>query len=262
MDETALKEIALRLRGAEAAPVPIAPTSEADEVHWVPQLADDMTAAFLDECTERIEGLSGRLLLLEQRGPIPDLVGEIFRDLHTLKGSSAFAGLKKLNRVAHRAEDLIGQIRDGKRGCDRAVIDVPLETLDVLRAIVDLARARAPIALDISTILARLDHPRAPAKVAAPAVAKAAAPAPVQQATLRIDFAKVDQLLNLVGEVVLARGRMGAATEAQAPLLREFAALRKQHPDSALAEELLRAERVLSRDLRGARRRARPSTWR
>ena len=52
-----------------------------------------MLAAFLDECGERTDSLSERLLRLEQNADDRELVNEIFRDLHTLKGSSAFAGL-------------------------------------------------------------------------------------------------------------------------------------------------------------------------
>jgi len=223
---------------APAPPVRLEPEPP-DEVHWVPQLADDMIEAFLDECVERTDGLSERLLALEEQGANPELVGEIFRDLHTLKGSSAFAGLKKMNRVAHRAEDLIGELRDGRRQCTRSLIDVLLETLDVLRALLDRARRREPIDLDVRDLLHRLADPNAaPAAVpSAPAIREPQVPgsapkpqraAAAPQATLRIDFAKVDLLLNLVGEIVLARGRLHATAEAQAGLVREVAALRKK----------------------------------
>src|SRR6185295_1810939 len=84
------------------------------------------------------------------------------------------------------------------------------------------------------------------------------------QATLRIDFEKVDLLLNLVGEIVLARGRLSSAAEVQSALLREVGQLRKKvgillgagdngtapsHGRGAtpaqLIEELQRTERVL-----------------
>ncbi len=304
VDETALRELARSLGGgaAEAPPPtkpaappapaapsaptpPSAPAATATDLEpedpaertWVPELAEDMLAAFLDECVERLDGLSERLLVLEQRGTDPELVNEIFRDLHTLKGSSAFAGLKKMNRVAHRAEDLIGELRDGKRECDRALIDILLETLDVLRAILDRARARQPIDVDARDLLRRLADPSlapaaaAPAPPAAPAATAPASAArampavsapdrhppakpaaPTAQATLRIDFEKVDLLLNLVGEIVLSRGRLTAAAETQGALLREVAQLRKKFAaalngsKSPLVDELQRTERVLT----------------
>jgi chemotaxis protein histidine kinase CheA len=239
------------------------PSDETDSV-WQPALAEDMLAAFLDECGERTDSLSERLLRLEQNAGDRELVNEIFRDLHTLKGSSAFAGLTKMNRVAHQAEDLIGALREGRRPVDRAVVDVLLEALDVLRAIVAKARAGQRLDMDVRGLLARLADPSsvvsrqssvvggtgagAAQKLSVPPAAAAAA-----QSTLRIEFEKVDHLLNLVGEVVLARGRLTSASEVQTTILRELAAVRKRLSITAglngsaapLNDELERLERVL-----------------
>jgi chemotaxis protein histidine kinase CheA/ActR/RegA family two-component response regulator len=268
-DESRLLELARGLRRAEEPlPSPDAARlalpgggSAADpESVWAPDLPEDMLGAFLDECVERTEALSERLLALEQRGAERELVDEIFRDLHTLKGSSGFAGLAKMNRVAHRAEDLVGELRDGKRQLDRPLVSVLLETLDVLRAILARARERRPIDVDVSALLARLSEPvlaekpqpeRAFAE-AAPRVAtepgKSSAGA---QGTLRIEFEKVDRLLNLVGEIVLARGRLHSASELQEGVLHEVAQLRKrvlsegERHEESIADELERTERVL-----------------
>ena len=246
-----------------------------------------MVAAFLDECVDRLDGLGQRLLLLEERSQDRELVNEVFRDLHTLKGSSAFAGLKKMNRVAHLAEDRVGELRDGHRVVDRPLVDVLLETLDVLRAIVERARARRPIDIDVRDLVRRLQDPggapaappapratapATPGAPAAPAVAgapeaavapPAASPAASAAAasTLRIDFAKVDLLLNLVGESVLARGRLAGAVDQQAGLLREIGQTRqklaaalgaagtpgaeRRGPIAGALEDLQRIERVL-----------------
>lgn len=251
-----------------AAPERSAAAEGGDDSVWEPSLAEDMIAAFLDECVDRLEGLAERLLVLEERQDDVALIGEIFRDLHTLKGSSAFAGLRRMNRVAHLAEDLIGQLRDGKRAVDRAVIDVLLETLDVLRVIVDKARARERIDVSVDGLLERLRDPGgrpAPAAPADPAERPAAtkpeagttAVAAKASATLRIEFEKVDQLLNLVGEIVLARGRIGAVHEVNAAVIRELSTLRKKlgqrgdgsadgRPAASLLDELVRTERVLA----------------
>jgi chemotaxis protein histidine kinase CheA len=239
---------------------------------WQPTLAEDMLAAFLDECGERTDSLSERLLRLEQNAGDRELINEIFRDLHTLKGSSAFAGLTKMNRVAHQAEDLIGAMREGRRQVDRNVVDVLLESLDVLRSIVARARAGERLDMDVRGVLARLADPSLPkvegpgvrgqgsvgggareegARVSsAPSVASAPAAA---QSTLRIEFEKVDHLLNLVGEVVLARGRLNTASEVQTTILREVGAVRKRlsampglnGSAAPLNDELERLERVL-----------------
>jgi two-component system chemotaxis sensor kinase CheA len=242
----------------DEAPVSVAQSTaasasdNADDSRWTPGLAEDMVGAFLDECVERTEGLAERLLELEQRGTDKQLVGAIFRDLHTLKGSSAFAGLTKLNRVAHRAEDLIGELRDGKRPADRPLIDVLLAALDAMRAITEQARAGSVIDVDVAPLLERLANPNRAAALAEPhrstpnqksqaeqATPAAAPPRPSDGGTLRIEFDKVDRLLNLVGEIVLARSKLSGAAEVQGMVVREVAQLRKKLSDSRAAPAAL-----------------------
>jgi two-component system, chemotaxis family, sensor kinase CheA len=219
----------------------LAVTGEADDSRWAPSLAEDMIGAFLDECVERTEGLAERLIELEQRGNDKELISAVFRDLHTLKGSSAFAGLTKLNRIAHRAEDLIGELREGKRPADRALIDVLLAALDAMRIITEKARSGGNIDIDVGPLLERLANPnRAPAPPSTAqehpkpqeAPSGSSARANEGQGTLRIEFEKVDRLLNLVGEIVLARGRLSAAAEVQGLVVREVAQLRKRLSDA------------------------------
>lgn len=225
--------------------------------YWQPQLAEDMVAAFLEECAERTEGLSARLLELEERGHDEELIGEIFRDLHTLKGSSGFAGLRKLNRVAHVAEDLIGQLRSGEREPDRALIDVLLETLECIQIILEQARTDQPIDVDVADLVSRLRDPNRPkarallggsgggassgsgrgeprpvaeaaSELGAAGIVGRASQRPRAQATLRIDFEKVDLLLNLVGEIVLSRGQLTAGQESYGHTLREVTQFRSR----------------------------------
>ena len=98
-DTSALDEAAAAMgTHAKAAPRPPAPppppttTVAADDSVWVPQVDADMIEPFLEEAAERIEALSQKLLRLETAPSDLELVREIFRDLHTIKGSSAFVG--------------------------------------------------------------------------------------------------------------------------------------------------------------------------
>lgn len=202
---------------------------DADEDRWVPSVDEDMIDPFLDECQERLAGLGERLIELE-REPDDELVKAIFRDLHTLKGSSAFVGLKKMTRVAHAAEDLMGLVRDGKREVDRPLIDALLSSMDALSAIVDCAAARAPIDVDVGAALASLRGLPAPpgrdAKVARrpsePPGTRRADGGAARSSTLRIEFDKLDLLMNLVGELVLAKGRLHVGMEGLQSLGREL----------------------------------------
>lgn len=246
--------------GNSVAPVKVASERVAnDDTTWIPSLPEDLIGSFLDECHERIEGLSTKLLEIEHQG-VDAAGGEgiraLFRDLHTLKGSSGFAGLARMNRLAHAAEDLVARVRDGTAPCDRPTIDVLLSTVDRFRAIVERAAVRAPIDVEVDDVVERLRDPRArtaPARAVAPEAPRAPAPA---VATLRVEFERVDQLQNFVNELVLARTRLSRATTGQLGLARELARIRRQlaelsPPERAspemisVVEELGRAERVV-----------------
>ena len=63
----------------------------------------------------------------------PEEINKLFRAIHTLKGSAAQVGLKRLGAIAHRVEDLIGRLRDGEIEPSPMVVDVCLESIDVLK---------------------------------------------------------------------------------------------------------------------------------
>lgn len=234
-----------------------------DDTHWIPSLPEELIGSFLDECHERIEGLSTKLLEIEHEG-VDAAGGEgiraLFRDLHTLKGSSGFAGLTRMNRLAHAAEDLVARVRDGTAPCDRPTIDVLLATVDRFRAITERAAARTPIDVEVDDLIVRIRDPRAraaPSKAPAPEAAKAPHPS---VATLRVEFERVDQLQNFVNELVLARTRLTRATASQLGLGRELARIRRHlaelvTPDrgdaralQAIVDELGRTGRVVDEE--------------
>ncbi len=254
--------------------VVVPPLGEPIGVTWTPTVDDDMIELFFDEANERLEQLGGKLIELERRPGDAELIKDVFRDLHTVKGSSAMVGLGPVNQLAHAAEDLVGQLRDAGRAADGPVVDALLATLDALRAMLGQARARAPITIDATGVVARLRNP------AAAPVAAATAPLPAPtgpatpdardpaRATIRVDFDKLDRLLNLVGELVLGRDELRGAITALgsvgAELAVDRAATRRvvharaagathgaAHGDGAPAElahlddELARIERVL-----------------
>src|SRR5688572_26466505 len=69
-EEAKLLDLARALGRAKSEPPPVvaAPAAAGDETHWIPSLPEDLIGPFLDECHERIEGLSSKLLELEQEG--------------------------------------------------------------------------------------------------------------------------------------------------------------------------------------------------
>ena len=240
-------------RAPVATPAPTTAPAQAeapadDDASWVPQVDADMIGPFFDEVHERVDALAGKLLRLEQQPDDGELVREIFRDLHTVKGSSGFVGLRRMNRLAHAAEDLVGQMRDGSRRADRPAVDALLAALDGLRTILDEVGGAASagavrITTPIDGLLARLRAPEAAARVptideppdggkaAAGGVPSDGAPGAATrpsggagegQRTVRVDFDKLDSLLNLVGELVLGKARLQTRVASLGALVREL----------------------------------------
>ena len=101
------------------------------------ELASDITPedlkVFLEEADEQLQLLDDSILKLEQQGEDPDLLQEIFRAAHTLKGSSGMLGYGHMAEVGHAMESVLDLVRKGSLPITTEVIDALLQGLDVLR---------------------------------------------------------------------------------------------------------------------------------
>src|SRR5271166_2811135 len=96
---------------------------------------DELTREFLIESQEGLDRMERCLTDLESRPDDICLLAEIFRAVHTIKGTTGFLGFKRLEKLAHAGENLLGLLRDGKQVADCTVITALLELLDGLRSI-------------------------------------------------------------------------------------------------------------------------------
>jgi two-component system chemotaxis sensor kinase CheA len=96
---------------------------------------DELTREFLIESQEGLDRMERCLTDLETRPKDAALLGEIFRSVHTIKGTTGFLGFKRLEKLAHAGENLLGLLRDGKLVADRPLITGLLQLLDGLRSI-------------------------------------------------------------------------------------------------------------------------------
>jgi two-component system chemotaxis sensor kinase CheA len=101
---------------------------------------DQILDEFLLEAGEIFDQLDLDFVQLEQTPEDKKLIGNIFRAMHTLKGSSGFFAFHRLEKVAHAGESLLSKLRDGVFTLNEEMTDVLLETSDRLRAIVDGVR--------------------------------------------------------------------------------------------------------------------------
>jgi chemotaxis protein histidine kinase CheA/CheY-like chemotaxis protein len=120
--------------------------------------ADDpeLVATFRAEVEERIESLCEGLLRLETHPAPRQLVAGLFRDAHTVKGSARMLGLAGVVDVAHRTEDLLGALKDGRRPVRKDLVDLLLVAAESINR--SLPGAGRPLPADeLAAVVSALD---------------------------------------------------------------------------------------------------------
>jgi two-component system chemotaxis sensor kinase CheA len=166
---------------------------------------------FADESLEQIEQIERGLLELERGEATPSTVNEVFRAAHTLKGSAATIGHRRMAALTHAMEDIFGGLRGGTIVSVGPFADILLSTLDVLRALVDEVFAghtltdrpdelTADLRAALETTNGESDSPASstaspgqdPTDVAAPALVRLFADAPASEETRSVVTATID----------------------------------------------------------------------
>ena len=219
---------------------PVSETSYADNLPEDDDVPREVLDFFIPEAEEHLQIATQCLLGLESN-PSPDEIHRLFRSVHTIKGSSAQVGLRRLGAVAHRLEDLIGLIRDGALQSNAEITDVCLQTVDALRKFLQrqwqsddemrytvgplLARIAAWAPEEIAQDLhAGEDGARAeggdtvvahaPSAKASSGGAGQSGERGPQAKSVRISLSRLDDMMNSVGELVINRTRLiGRMTE-------------------------------------------------
>ncbi len=227
---------------------------------------DEIVKEFLIESSEGLDTLDRNLVALEKKPGDKELMGGIFRAIHTIKGTSGFLGFGRLESVTHVGESLLSDLRDGKKTLTPEITSALLRLVDAVRAILsdieatgtdgqndfaELVEQLTRLQKGESTTPAGKAEGAAPARksrksgpvaapvveVVAPVEPPAAAPEPVAVATagvtptppeaaetrgtqasdsnIRVDVSLLDKLMNLVGELVLARNQILQYTATQ-----------------------------------------------
>ncbi|OZB88313.1 MAG: chemotaxis protein CheA, partial [Microbacterium sp. 14-71-5] len=97
--------------------------------------ADDIVREFLVESYENLDQLDQDLVALEKEPGARPLLSSVFRTIHTIKGTSGFLAFGNLEHVTHAGENLLVELRDGKRSMDQPTTDVLLAVVDRVREI-------------------------------------------------------------------------------------------------------------------------------
>ncbi|MDX2072999.1 MAG: chemotaxis protein CheW [Alphaproteobacteria bacterium] len=98
---------------------------------------DDLISEFITETTESISMLDSEMVKLEQNPEDAAILGNIFRIMHTIKGTCGFLGLPRLESVAHASENVLGKIRDKQLDASAEAVTLVLESLDSIKELIE-----------------------------------------------------------------------------------------------------------------------------
>ena len=98
---------------------------------------DDLIQEFITETSESLSTLDLELVKLEQNPNDSEILSNIFRLVHTIKGTCGFLGLPRLESVAHAGENVLGKIRDKQIIVSSEAISLVLESLDAIKSIME-----------------------------------------------------------------------------------------------------------------------------
>ena len=244
--------------------------------------ADQVRRLFAQEADGRLAQLGQLLLQLEQPGDEETLIRSIFRELHTLKGSSAVAGLDDVSRIAHDLEELVDTLRVGGRPVTSEVIDTLLRGADQLSTTINTAQKGSRVTDPAEAAPRTGDgthppqatalQPSASHLVSAPNgdPPSTSSPTNLRRAegspagVIMVPLERLEELTRLVGETASAHLRMGRMlkdrfkidpatctefNELSRPLndLQDRAMRTQMVPVSTITDQLHRAVRDLSR---------------
>jgi len=118
---------------------------------------EEIVTEFVTEAEETLDKIDPMFVELETKGYDKDLLNEIFRGMHTLKGAAGFLGFQPVVDVAHRAESIMKRLRDGEVALTREFIDVILKSVDALRLLIFHIKLKDGVEEDHSDLLKALD---------------------------------------------------------------------------------------------------------
>ncbi|MFQ5736229.1 MAG: chemotaxis protein CheA [Thermodesulfobacteriota bacterium] len=215
---------------------------------------DEIISDFIVESTESLEALDSRFVELEKNPEDATLLNDIFRSVHTIKGAAGFLGFEQMVEVTHVTEDVLNKLRKGELKTDPAIMDAILDSVDLIRVLLNNIREKngrtedtapviaalrvileggapasgqAPVEKACSTdadadgkgpeqtdaaapdVLGTAQKPKtADGKAARPGAREEPAHTKEKEHSIRVDIDRLDSVLNLAGELVLARNRL------------------------------------------------------
>ena len=205
--------------------------NEEDEVLNIPNDKVGLISDFCEEAWESLQASENLLIELENNPTSKDLINELFRAVHTVKGGSRLIEVKKIEQLSHELETVLDNVRSDKIVLDARLIDISLECIKRIGIITDEVAHRGPIKTKINDLLYALisDDDALDTKVKSnqdvnkvtpeqtiikspetnPQDTKtSAAPSVVREESIKVSAEKLDTVLNTSSEVYINRIRL------------------------------------------------------
>lgn len=241
-DPACLKSWNAQRPQAEAGPAAMQPSAVPDETltaaYLIPELDPEVFSYFAPEAQEYLDTIEAALLRLDKEPDNSDTIQLLYRTAHTLKGSAFTVGFTAIGDLIHHVEDYVGAIREGRMQFTPSLADLIFRAVDVVRLLMRRdSRSLEQMRQEFAAVLKRLKEAdriaaaEEPVPVGAGVPAAGLRPAEPQQpaerseraetggqqpaakegdegAVIRVSRERLERLLNLVGELVIGRGRL------------------------------------------------------
>jgi two-component system chemotaxis sensor kinase CheA len=199
---------------------------------------DDLLEQFLIEGRELVTQASDDLIALERSPSDSARLESLFRAIHTLKGSVALFDFAPMGSALHAAEDLLGSLQKEKAEADRSIIDALLACVDASERWIESIARSGHLPANAEEEGRNLSQAISSLIVSVPgedgvlikegSTAPSDVPIEIGSRTLRVDAVRIDSLVDLVGELIVAKNSLGhlaaQASKANSPFADAFVA--------------------------------------
>jgi chemosensory pili system protein ChpA (sensor histidine kinase/response regulator) len=233
------------------------PVTDLPDEYLIPTLDSEVLSYFIPEAQEYCDLLEADLLRLERDSRDGELINQLFRTAHTLKGSAYTVGFRAIGDLIHYVEDFIGAVRDGRLSVLSGHTDLMLRAIDIVRllmrrehSVVAEARQRfqaarlelktwehgAPVESTVAPISAEMAESAAPFQSRRDELHSQGTPLDQKTAedreVVRVSYARLERLMNLVGDMVTGRSRLDQRLQVLEQLSRQVLAFKSRLVDS------------------------------
>ncbi len=189
---------------------------------------DELLKEFLLDANDHLAALNDGLLDIEKEPNNPELINNVFRAAHTLKGNSSAMGFSEISNLSHMLENVLEDIRAGNLGINTDIVTCLLEAVDTLEEMTkSLSRTgsiqESPETFNkLETLLSGQKKPQHQKNMSDSRKTDHAKPSNISN--IRVDAEKLDLLVDFIGEIVITKSR----------LLKISSEIKKEELDTAL----------------------------